>query len=199
MSRIIQKEDGNPIKETFPDEHLSYAQYEPWYADIVNYLVTRTIPSGLGRYQRSKLRAESRFYVWDEPYLWRECSDKIIRRCVEEHEQRSILEHCHNREYGGHFGHNRTARKILECGFYWPTLFKDSYEWVKNCEKCQKEGNITRRNEMPMIPILPVEVFDIWGIDFMGPLPSSRGNEYILLAVDYVSKWVEARASQTND
>ena len=70
---------------------------------------------------------------------------------------------------------------------------------VKSCEKCQKEGNITRRYEMPMIPIFPIEVFDIWGMDFMGPLPSSKGNKYILLAVDYVSKWVEARACQTDD
>ncbi|GKB72366.1 reverse transcriptase domain-containing protein [Tanacetum coccineum] len=43
------------------------------------------------------------------------------------------------------------------------------------------------------------EIFDVWGIDFMGPFPSSRGNRYILVAVDYVSKWVEAKALPTND
>ena len=47
--------------------------------------------------------------------------------------------------------------------------------------------------------ILEVEVFDCWGINFMGPSPSSYGNKYILVAVDYVSKWVEAVASPTND
>ena len=47
--------------------------------------------------------------------------------------------------------------------------------------------------------ILVVEIFDVWGIDFMGPFPSSFGKLYILLAVDYVSKWVEARATHTND
>jgi hypothetical protein len=52
---------------------------------------------------------------------------------------------------------------------------------------------------MPMHPILEVEVFDVWGIDFMGPFPCSFGNLYILVAVDYVSKWVEAVASKTND
>lgn len=52
---------------------------------------------------------------------------------------------------------------------------------------------------MPMIPIMPVEIFDVWGIDFMGPLPSSKGNMFILLAVEYVSKWVETKASITND
>ncbi|XP_013615328.1 PREDICTED: uncharacterized protein LOC106321632, partial [Brassica oleracea var. oleracea] len=52
---------------------------------------------------------------------------------------------------------------------------------------------------MPQNPILEVEVFDVWGIDFMGSFPSSFGNKYILVAVDYVSKWVEAVASPTND
>ena len=55
-------------------------------------------------------------------------------------------------------------------------------------------GNISRRNEMPLQGILVVQIFDVWGIDFMGPFPSSFGNIYILLDVDYVSKWVEAIA-----
>ena len=52
---------------------------------------------------------------------------------------------------------------------------------------------------MPLQNIIEVEVFDFWGIDFVGPLPSSYGNEYILVAVDYVSKWVEAMATLKND
>ena len=60
-------------------------------------------------------------------------------------------------------------------------------------------GGISRRNEMPLQNIMEVEVFDCWGIDFMGPFPSSVGNEYILVVVDYVSKWVEAMATARND
>lgn len=60
-------------------------------------------------------------------------------------------------------------------------------------------GSITRRNMMPLNPILIVEIFDVWGIDFMGPFPNSFGNLYIRVAVDYVSKWVEAIACKTND
>jgi hypothetical protein len=52
---------------------------------------------------------------------------------------------------------------------------------------------------MPLNPILIVEIFDVWGIDFMGPFPNSFGHLYILVAVDYVSKWVEAIACKTND
>ena len=52
---------------------------------------------------------------------------------------------------------------------------------------------------MPLQGILVVQLFDVWGIDFMGPFPSSFGNLYILLAVDYVSKWVEATTCPKND
>ena len=93
---------------------------------------------------------------------------------------------------------SRTAVKILHCAFYWPSLFKDTHAYVKSCDRCERIGNISRRNEMPLNNILEIEVFDVWGVDFMGPFPSSYGNRYILLAVDYMSKWVEAIASSTN-
>ena len=59
--------------------------------------------------------------------------------------------------------------------------------------------NLSRRNEIPLQGILVVQIFYVWGIDFMGPFPSSFGNMYILLVVDYVSKWVEATACPRND
>ncbi|RVW76368.1 Retrovirus-related Pol polyprotein from transposon 297 [Vitis vinifera] len=69
----------------------------------------------------------------------------------------------------------------------------------KSCDRCQRLGKLTKRNQMPMNPILIVELFDVWGIDFMGPFPMSFGNSYILVGVDYVSKWVEAIPCRQND
>ncbi|KAL5583455.1 hypothetical protein UlMin_015897 [Ulmus minor] len=66
-------------------------------------------------------------------------------------------------------------------------------------EQINEDGNISRRHEMPLNNILVVELFDVWGIDFMGPFPTSFSNKFILVAVDYVSKWVEAIALPTND
>ncbi|KAK8569208.1 hypothetical protein V6N12_007740 [Hibiscus sabdariffa] len=100
---------------------------------------------------------------------------------------------------GGHFGGSRTAAKVLQSGFYWPTLFKDTHNFYKACDRCQRTGNISRRNEMSLQCILEVEIFDVWGIYFMGPIQSSHGDLYILLAVDYVSKWFEAIATPRND
>nr|GEX79007.1 reverse transcriptase domain-containing protein [Tanacetum cinerariifolium] len=110
-----------------------------------------------------------------------------------------ILEAYHNKPTGGHHGANLTAKKIFDAGFFWPTIYKDAHEFVKNCDLCQRQGKISQRDEMPQNSIQICEIFDVWGIDFMGMFPSSRGNKYILVAVDYLSKWVKAKAFPTND
>ena len=63
----------------------------------------------------------------------------------------------------------RTAHKVLQSGFYWPTLFKDARKYVSSCDECQRIGNIGKRQEMPMNYSLAVEPFDVWGFDYMGP------------------------------
>ncbi|CAN6570909.1 unnamed protein product [Malus baccata var. baccata] len=200
LSRMVHKEESLPILETFPDEQLlSIKVSAPWYADIVNFLVSKRIPSEFTRHQRDKLRHDARFYVWDDPYLWKFCPDQIIRRCVHDSECHSILSFCHTYACGGHFGTQRTALKVLQCGFYWPSIFKDAKTFCLTCDKCQRMGGISAKDQMPQVSILNVEIFYVWGIDFMGPFPSSYGLTYILLAVDYVSKWVEAKATRTND
>ncbi|GJR66960.1 reverse transcriptase domain-containing protein [Tanacetum coccineum] len=83
--------------------------------------------------------------------------------------------------------------------FYWPTIYKDAHDFVTRCDICQRQGKITQRDEMPQNSIQVCEIFDIWDIDFMGLFPSSKGNKYILVADDYLSKWVEAKLLHTND
>ncbi|CAN6712712.1 unnamed protein product [Malus baccata var. baccata] len=200
LSRMVHNEESLPILETFPDEQLlSIKVSAPWYADIVNFLVSKRIPSEFTRHQRDKLRHDARFYVWDDPYLWKFCPDQIIHRCVHDSECHSILSFCHTYACGGHFGTQRTALKVLQCGFYWPSIFKDAKTFCLTCDKCQRMGGISAKDQMPQVSILNVEIFDVWGIDFMGHFPCLYGFTYILLAVDYVSKWVEAKATRTND
>ncbi|GKF82034.1 reverse transcriptase domain-containing protein, partial [Tanacetum coccineum] len=123
----------------------------------------------------------------------------MIWRCVHDKEAVDILEACHNGPTEGHHGANLTAKKVFDAGFFWPSIYKDAHEWVKNYDSCQRQGKFSQRDEMPQNSIQVCEIFDVWGIDFMGPFPSSRGNKYILVAVDYLSKWVEVKALPTND
>ena len=78
--------------------------------------------------QRRKLRTDCILYIWDDPLLYRRGEDIIIWRCVPETEQGGIMEKCHASPYGGHFAGDKTALKILQSGFCWPTLFKDCFE-----------------------------------------------------------------------
>nr|GEW92168.1 reverse transcriptase domain-containing protein [Tanacetum cinerariifolium] len=110
-----------------------------------------------------------------------------------------ILKACHYGPIGGHHGPNYTAKKVFDSGFYWPTIYRDAQDLVKTCDVFQRQGKISQRDEMPQNSIQVCKNFDVWGIDFMVPFSSSRGNKYILVVVDYLSKWVEAKALPTND
>nr|XP_043619720.1 uncharacterized protein LOC122591520 [Erigeron canadensis] len=123
----------------------------------------------------------------------------MIRRCVWGGKTRRILDECLYGPTGGHYGPSVTGKKVFDAGFYWPTIFKEAQTPVETCDACQRQGTITRRDEMPQQPIQVCEVFDVWGIDFIGPFPPSNKCLYISVAVDYVLKLGEAKALPTND
>ncbi|GKA24734.1 reverse transcriptase domain-containing protein [Tanacetum coccineum] len=135
--------------------------------------------------QKKKLFKDVRHYFWDDPYLFRIGADQVIRRCVYGQEAVDILTACHNGPTGGHHGANYTAKKVFDSGFYWLTIYRDAHDMVKSCDLCQRQGKISQKDEMPQNAIQVCEIFDVWGIDFMGPFLSS--------------KWVEAKALPTND
>ncbi|RDX95954.1 Gypsy retrotransposon integrase-like protein 1, partial [Mucuna pruriens] len=144
-----------------------------------------SVPTKASRLYKEKLQSDAKYYIWDDPYLWRLYNDQVIHRCIPNTEINSVLQFCHVAPGGGHYGSTRTARKVFDCGLCWPTIFRDAHQFVSTCDTCQKAGMAI--------------IFDVWGIDFMGPFPVSNGYSYILLTVDYVSRWVEATATETND
>ena len=191
MSRLHHRDTHElPINDYLRDDTLlKVTDSNPWYANIVNYMVAGYVAPGE---DKRKLKHLSRSHLWDDPYLYQVCADGLLRRCVPNVEATKIIERCHPSPYGGHYGAFRTHAKIWQSGFFWPTMYQDAKEFVRRCARCQKHGNINARDAMPLMNNLQVELFDIWGIDFMGPFPKSGDAEYILVAVDYVSKWIEA-------
>ncbi|RDY12058.1 pol, partial [Mucuna pruriens] len=179
-------------------DHLSQIERElDPFADICNFIVASQFPPDASRLYKGKIKNDVKYYIWNDPCLWKRGSDQVIRRCIPDSEISSVLHFCHAAAGGGHHGSTRTARKVLDCGFYWPTIFRDAHHFVSTCEQCQRAGTaMSGRHEMPQQPILFCEVFDVWEIDFM---PVSNGYLYILLAMDYMSRWVEPVATKTND
>ncbi|RVW21141.1 Transposon Ty3-I Gag-Pol polyprotein [Vitis vinifera] len=171
LSRLNIAHDthGLPINDDFLEESLMLVEEVPWFAHIANYLVTAEIPSEWSSQDKKNFFAKVHAYYWEEPFLFKYCADQIIRKCVPEQEKHGILSHCHGNECGGHFASQKTAMRVLQSGFWWPSLFKDAHEVSKGCDKLH------------------------------GPFPMSFGHSYILVGVDYVSKWVEAIPYRTND
>ncbi|GJZ17083.1 reverse transcriptase domain-containing protein [Tanacetum coccineum] len=175
---LLQEFTFKEVNEKFPLETLNMVTFRSdsstlWFADYANYHAGNLIVKGMLSKQKNKFFKDVKHYFWDDPYLFKICEDQMILRCVAGQEVVDILTACHNGPTEGHYGANYTAKK--------------------------RQGKISQRNEMPQNSIQVCEIFDVWGINFMGSFPSSRGNKYILVAVDYLSKWVKAKALPTND
>jgi len=148
---------------------------------------------------KRKFLNEVKNFYWDDLYLFKYCPDQIFQRCIPENEVSSVIKFYHSEACEGHFSSRKTIAKILRSGFYWPTMFKDTHAFCKICENYQKLRTISKHHMMPLNPILVIEIFDCWGIDFMGQFPPSFGFLYILVVVHYVSKWIKAIPSWNND
>ena len=114
-------DDPLPIDDSFPDEQLAVinaSRTAPLYADYANYIVAKFIPPSFTYQQKKKFFYDLRHYFWDDPHLYKEGVDGVIRRCVPKHEQEQILRKCHSEAYGGHHDGVRTTHKVLQSVFY---------------------------------------------------------------------------------
>ena len=115
-----------------------------------------------------------------------------ICRCIRDDEIFNILSACHDEPCSGYFADHRTRHKVLQMGYYWPTIFKDAKKYVKACNSCQRMGRFDQSNEMPLQPQLVIEPFEIWALYFVSPFnPPFKHKSYIVVAIDYVKEWVE--------
>ncbi|GJR94363.1 reverse transcriptase domain-containing protein [Tanacetum coccineum] len=158
LSRLENPHQSDPekkeITKTFPLETLGMVTFRgdsntPWFADIANYHAGNFIVKGMSSQQKKKFFKDVKHYFWDDPYLFRICTDQVIRRCVYGQEAIDILTACHNEPTGGHHGANYTAKKVFDSGFYWPMIYQDAHDLVTRCDTCQRQGKISQRDEMP--------------------------------------------------
>ncbi|GJT52037.1 reverse transcriptase domain-containing protein [Tanacetum coccineum] len=153
------------ITKTFPLETLGMVTFRgdsstSWFVDIANYHAGNFIVKGMSSQQKKKFFKDVKHYFWDDPYLFKICTDQMIRRCVYGQEAVDILTTCHNGPTGGHHGANYTAKKVFDAGFFWPTIYRDAHDLVTRCDACQRQGKISQRDEMPQNAIQVCEIFN---------------------------------------
>jgi hypothetical protein len=109
-----------------------------WFANFINFLATGDLQAHWNTDDKGKFLNEVKNFYWDDPYLFKYCPDQIFQRCIPDNEVNSVIKFCYSEACGGHFSSRKTTAKILQSGFYWPTMFKDTHAFYKTCENYQK-------------------------------------------------------------
>ncbi|RDX94164.1 gag-pol, partial [Mucuna pruriens] len=190
LSRIEREDDLMPIKDEF------ITTPTPWFADIYNFVAASQFPPEASQLYKERLQNDVKYYIWDDPYLWRLCNDQIIRRCIPDTETNLVLQFCLRHLEAVIMDQLRQPGKYLIAGSIGPPFSRtltNSSPPMKNAKKLEwplVEDMICPNNPSYFVKFLMYGVLTSW---------VSNGYSYILLVVDYVSRWVEAIATKTND
>jgi transposase InsO family protein len=203
LSRLPGKLNTDAVEDKFPDEHLWHIEGEDSkYYDIVKMLEQGVYPPGLNNEEKAVFLHKVGPYTLLKGVLFKTLPNQKLHRCLEDREINRVIAALHTEETGGHYAVNTTVKKIQDAGYWWPTMHRDTYRFIQSCDPCQRLGKPSPSSRWPLTPILPLSPFEKWGIDFVGPIsPAARASRsrYIILATDYATKWVEAKATRGND
>nr|GFB52912.1 hypothetical protein [Tanacetum cinerariifolium] len=167
--------DPKEINEAFPLETLNKIVHNdpstPWYADLANYHAgnfiikenpyenvfdPKEINEAFPLKTLNKIAHNDPSTPWYADLANYHAGNFVIKA---DKEAIDILNACHSRPTGVHYGANYTAKKVFDSGFYWPSIYKDAFELVKHCDSCQRQGKVSQRDEMPQNFIQICEIF----------------------------------------
>ncbi|KAE8716368.1 PCF11P-similar protein 4 [Hibiscus syriacus] len=171
----------------------------PWYYDILQYVKYRAYPAEATENDKRTLRRLAMGYVLDGDILYKKGKDQVLLRCVDRIEAKKILEEVYEGVCGTHANGFTMVRKIMRFGYYWSTMEGDCIRFARRCHKCQIHDNQIHVPPSPLHVMNAPWPFSMWGIDVIGAISpkASNGHRFILVAIDYFTKWVEA-ASYAN-
>lgn len=154
-------------------------------------------PSEVEQYTKEQRREASHYTLLDEN-LYRRGFSVSLLRCLPPEKYEAVMSEVHEGVCASHIGGRSLACKVLRAGFYWPTLRKDCMEFVKRCEKCQVFADLPKAPPRELVTMSAPWPFAMWGVDLVGPFPVAKSQmKFILVAVDYFTKWIEAEPLST--
>uniref|UniRef100_A0A2N9GXX6 Integrase catalytic domain-containing protein n=1 Tax=Fagus sylvatica TaxID=28930 RepID=A0A2N9GXX6_FAGSY len=162
-----------------------------WRTPFLEYLIENVLPQTSQAATRLKKLA-TRYFV-EGGILFRKGFHGDPLRCLSLAESQTVMKEAHSGECGEHQGKKRLYQLLLTLGYYWPTMKKDTADFVKSCHTCQLQANLIHTHPTSLQNMATPWPFHTWGLDLIGPInPSSGGCIWILVATEYFTKWVEA-------
>nr|XP_034909787.1 uncharacterized protein LOC118045297 [Populus alba] len=167
---------------------------KPWYYDIKNFVQKQEYPEEASKMDKKTIRRLAMSFYLDGEILYKRSFDGTLLRCLSATDARKALQEVHEGICSTHASGHMMARKIQRAGYFWMTLEKDYIDYIKTCHKCQVHSDRVNAPPTPLFNLVSPWSFAMWGLDVIGPvnLKASNGHRFILVAIDYFTKWVEA-------
>ena len=167
-----------------------------WSTQLISYLKNGTLLVERDAARKLKVRA-SRFVLIKDVLYKRGFSRPYLRYLVPE-EAKYVMREFHEGICENHSGARSLVHKLIRVGYYWPTMQKDAGAYIKTCDKCQRFSNTIRQPSEELTPMTTPWPFSQWGSDILGPfLTTIRQLKFLIVGIDYFTKWVEAKALAT--
>ncbi|XP_022027130.1 protein NYNRIN-like [Helianthus annuus] len=163
-----------------------------WYTPVLRFLETGELPPAKGEAQ--KIQTKALQYEINNGVLYRKSYLGPLLRCVSPTEAKYLISEIHAGLCGIHAGPRAVVAKIHSAGYYWPGMHEDAVIELRKYRSCQKFAPQTIRPKNSLVPVTTAWPFQKWAVDIVGPFPPAPGKlKYLIVAVDYFTKWVEAK------
>lgn len=169
---------------------------KPWFHDLQQYLETGQFPDDTKRKERISLRMLSHQFISYNGMLYKRALTGVHLRCVDKDEAQELMEVVYEGVCGPHMNGTVLAKKIVHQGYFWLTKETDCVKFIKKCHNCQAYGDVRHLPSMKLQGMTSPWPFTVWGIDIIEEIRPkvSNGYRYIIVDIDYFSKWVEAES-----
>jgi hypothetical protein len=175
---------------------ISPVHSEDWRTEIISFLQGNCLSDDEVYNKRMEERTRPYVIIEGELYKYGVCSPLL--KCLSRIEGQELMKEINTGLCGSHIGSRPLLEKVLRQGFYWPKAASDAADLVQKCENCQRCARDQKQPSSLTQLIQPTWPLQRWGMNLLGPLPPAQGNlKYVVVAVEYFSKWIEAKPLAT--